>query len=138
MSFGYDEEAIYQDADILQAEYEREADRFAARRAQGYCTHGHGCGKGDGEGPMPDGSYYPEQVMLEPGEYVCTAGCGTVYADDDEFYRATSEGDLSTVPRLSRLAMLAHVQRVTRARGLDLDRWQLGEVMERLYNEEGW
>ena len=39
MSFGYDEEAIYQDADIEQAEMIELGNRLADLEASGVCTH---------------------------------------------------------------------------------------------------
>lgn len=39
-TFGYDPEAVYQDADIEQAAFEAEGARLAALRRQGICSHG--------------------------------------------------------------------------------------------------
>ena len=39
MSFGYDEEAIYQDADIEQAEMIELGNHIASLEASGVCTH---------------------------------------------------------------------------------------------------
>ena len=39
MSFGYDEEAIYQDADIEQAEMIELGNRLSDLEAKGICTH---------------------------------------------------------------------------------------------------
>jgi len=86
MSYDYDPEAIYQEADILQAEYEAEARRYAALEAQGICTHGSWLGRGDGNGPLPGGLYYPEQEDLQGTEVRCTAGCGQVFASDEEIH----------------------------------------------------
>lgn len=94
MSFYYDEElpAGYQEADLQMAEYQDEARRHAALRAQGICTHSSWIGKDhDGNGPLPGGDYYPEQAGLKPGEQRCTAGCGAVFASEEAIHRAHVE-----------------------------------------------
>lgn len=40
MSFGYDPEAVYQEADIEQAEFEAQSAEAAALHRRGICTHG--------------------------------------------------------------------------------------------------
>lgn len=44
--YGYDEEAVYQDADILQAQYEEESAAAAAAKRRGECQHGWQLGHG--------------------------------------------------------------------------------------------
>ena len=70
----YDDEAIYQDADIEQWEMEREGNRLAALKRQGICTHGSAVGLG-GDGK----AHYPEAEGLLPGQVRCTEGCGQVF-----------------------------------------------------------
>lgn len=77
MSFGYDPEAIYQDADILQAEYEAEGNRIAALERAGICTHSHRVGLGtDGK------AHYPEAEGLT-GKQVRCLGCGEVFESSE-------------------------------------------------------
>lgn len=80
MSYGYDEEAIYQDADIETWELENEARHLDALRRSGVCTHDSTVGLGsDGK------AHYPEAEGLKPGERRCTAGCGEVFASDEDY-----------------------------------------------------
>lgn len=53
-TFGFDPEAIYQDADIEQAEYEQEARGIAAQKRRGICAHGWMRGVGSGGWPGRD------------------------------------------------------------------------------------
>jgi hypothetical protein len=50
--FGFDAEAVYQDADIEQAEYEAQARGIAAQKRRGIC--GHGWMRGPGTAGWPD------------------------------------------------------------------------------------
>jgi len=78
----YDPEAIYQDADIEQAEMEREGRRLAALEKRGTCTHGRVIGIGE------DGvAHYPEAVGLVHPQVKCDR-CGRVFADDDDWLQA--------------------------------------------------
>ncbi len=77
----YDPEATIQDADIEQAEWEREACQSHAARLRGICQHNSAV------------SYrvpvvYPEQVGLRPGEMRCTEGCKRVFGSDEEWVDA--------------------------------------------------
>jgi hypothetical protein len=77
MSYFYDEEAIFQDADIEQAELEAEGRRIAADRKRGICHHTSSIGGDHGrEGPLEGGAYYPEQIGLARDHSVCTDICG--------------------------------------------------------------
>lgn len=80
----YDEEAIYQDDDILQAQYEAESAEYDRLRRAGWCVHSALLGKGDGKGPLEGGAYYPEQAGLTGDQQVCLEGCGTVFASFEE------------------------------------------------------
>lgn len=77
----YDEEAIYQDADIEQWEMEQAGAAIAAARKAGRCAHQSVVGYL----PVP---VYPEQEGLRPGEQKCTDGCGEVFASDQDWYDA--------------------------------------------------
>lgn len=78
----YDPEAIIQDADIEQAEFERMGARLAALKRQGVCTHGSVVGMGD------DGiAHYPEARGLKPGQLRCT-DCGRVFDDHNAWLDA--------------------------------------------------
>jgi hypothetical protein len=72
--FGYDEEAIYQDADIEQMEMEQLGNRIARLKEQGVCTHGSGVTRSKtGE------VFSPEQEGLVGEQSACTEGCGKVF-----------------------------------------------------------
>lgn len=79
----YDEEAIYQDADIEQMQYEAESRELRALRRAGYCSHQSGVGL-----PESGEIFYPEQVGLKPGQQRCTDGCGTVFDSLEELWDA--------------------------------------------------
>lgn len=87
----YDEEAIYQDADILQAQYEAESNRYWRLKQAGYCTHG-------GWFCHVDPPYYPEQVDLKPGEARCNDGCGLIFDTEDQL-RDAGPVKISDIPQ---------------------------------------
>ena len=82
--YGYEQEAIEAerlDADLLQAQYTREANRAEAMRKRGICQHSSAVGY------LPEGKqYYPEQAGLKPGQSRCTEGtngCTAVFDSDE-------------------------------------------------------
>ncbi len=78
MSYGYDEEAIYQDADIEQAQLEEAGNRIHDLNKRGVCTHEGWVGRSKtGE------SIYPEQDVLIGDEVRCTHGCGKLFASEE-------------------------------------------------------
>jgi hypothetical protein len=82
--FGYDPEAVIQDADIEQAEFEAEGRAFAAAKRAGRCTHSSTVG-------FVGTIHYPEQVGLKPGQQRCTEktnGCAAVFDSDEEWHDA--------------------------------------------------
>jgi hypothetical protein len=84
----YDEEAVYQDADILMMEYAREGRALANARKRGNCCHSSVVGY------VPGGVFYPEQVGLNPGELRCTEGtngCDRVFFSDEDWDQARQE-----------------------------------------------
>jgi len=87
----YDEEAIFQDADIEMAEYAREARRDASLRNLGVCLHSSVVGSGNGSGPLPGGLYYAEQEGLTGTQVRCTDTCGEVFDSDEAWDDATRE-----------------------------------------------
>jgi len=87
----YDEEATIQEADILQAQYERESAEYAALKRRGICTHQSGVGVGDGKGSLEGGAYYAEQVGLTGTQVRCTDGCGRVFASSEEMEQDAEE-----------------------------------------------
>lgn len=89
MDFGYDEEAVYQDADIEQARYEEEGRALAADRKRGICHHGGGLGFGHiyTEAEVNDWrkrGHFPDRptdhTPLVEGQMLCT-DCGTIVPD---------------------------------------------------------
>lgn len=79
----YDPEATIQDADLEMAAYAREARAMEAARARGVCQHQSSVGV-----PESGRIFYPEQEGLVRPQVRCTEGCGTVFADDDEWVLA--------------------------------------------------
>ncbi len=77
MSMSFDPEAIYQDADIEQAQFEAEGDRYWTLRAKGICTHS-GRISASSSGKI----HYPIQEKLEAGEWYCTDGCRRIYSEE--------------------------------------------------------
>jgi hypothetical protein len=77
--YWHDEEAVYQDADIEQAEMEAYANRLHRLERSGVCTHQRTVGIG------ADGvAHYPEAEGLT-GEQRRCCGCGLVFASDSEW-----------------------------------------------------
>lgn len=74
------------EADLQQAEWEREGRRLEALRAQGVCTHGSWVGFAIN--PDTGQVYYPEQEGLVGDQVRCTAGCGQVFASNEEIHEA--------------------------------------------------
>ncbi|TLQ39177.1 hypothetical protein [Streptomyces marianii] len=72
-------EAIYSerlDVDLEMAEMNAAADAWHAVRDRGYCNHGSAVGHGNDRA----------RGRLKPGQLLCTAGCDTVFADDEDWY----------------------------------------------------
>lgn len=88
MSFGYDPEAVIQDADIEMAQYEAEARRLRRLESQGICTHQGVQGRGDGKGPLPGGLYRESQRDIPKGHLKCH-GCGTLFESDEAWFAAS-------------------------------------------------
>jgi hypothetical protein len=77
----YDEEALYQDADVEMAEAREVGAAIARQRAKGVCCHLSAVG-------YLAKPVYETQIGLKPGQLRCTDGCGQVFADDDDYYAA--------------------------------------------------
>lgn len=77
-------ETARRDADMEMAEMDRIGNATAAAQRAGRCTHGSAQG-------YPGGPRTPQQEGLAPGQLRCTAGCGAVFADDEDWYGATDE-----------------------------------------------
>ncbi|MFI7089624.1 hypothetical protein ACIBUR_39320 [Streptomyces anulatus] len=67
------------DVDLEMAEMNASADTWHAVRDRGYCNHGSAVGYLGS--PVREG-----RKILKPGQLACTAGCGTVFADDEDWY----------------------------------------------------
>lgn len=89
MILDYDPEAVYQDADVLQAQYEEEGRQLAADRRRGICHHGWGLGNGhkftaeqvEAERRKGDFPERPTQAV-QPGEgMMLCLDCGEVVID---------------------------------------------------------
>ncbi|SEU46760.1 hypothetical protein [Nonomuraea wenchangensis] len=85
--YGTEMEAIEDErrnADLEQAQMEREGNRLAALRRRGICTHGSVVG-------YVGKVIYPEQEGLQPGQSRCTegtGGCKRIFNSDAEWYAA--------------------------------------------------
>lgn len=79
----YDEEAMYQDADVEMAEAAAIGNAIARQRANGVCCHQSAVG-------YLAEPVYPEQVGLQPGQLRCTDGCGQVFASDEDWWNSMS------------------------------------------------
>lgn len=78
MTFGYDEGAVYQDADVEQAMLAERSFEQGLLEAQGRCPHDGVLGRGDGNGPLANGHYFPEQEFIPEGHYKCHK-CGEMF-----------------------------------------------------------
>lgn len=82
----YDPEAVIQDADIEQAEFEEYGRRLSSLARRGICTHGSWVGvSATGE------IFYPEQEGLLPGQVRCTDMCRKVFESDDDLIADRTE-----------------------------------------------
>ena len=81
MTFTYDEEAVYQDADFEMAEARNVGNAIARQEAKGVCCH-------QGVVGYLAEPVYPEQIGLSPGQVRCTDGCGAVFASEDDWFAA--------------------------------------------------
>ncbi|MFK0047749.1 hypothetical protein ACIQU4_27410 [Streptomyces sp. NPDC090741] len=75
-------EPIYahrRDVDLEMAEMHAAADAWHAVRDRGYCNHGSATG-------YRNPPVYEVQKLLKPGQLICTAGCGTIFTDDEDWY----------------------------------------------------
>lgn len=82
----YDEEAIYQDADIEQAQWGEQGRAVDAAQAAGRCCHLSAVGvSASGE------IFYPEQEGLVRGQLRCTEGCGATFESDEDWDAAKEE-----------------------------------------------
>ncbi|MEO3978949.1 hypothetical protein [Streptomyces sp. CAU 1734] len=67
------------DADLEMAQMNADADAWHAVRDRGFCNHGSAVG-------YRNPPVHEAQKPLKPGQLACTAGCGTIFADDDDWY----------------------------------------------------
>ncbi|MBQ0888557.1 hypothetical protein KBZ94_27165 [Streptomyces sp. RM72] len=79
------------DVDLEVAEMNAEADAWHAVRDRGFCNHGSAIGYG--HPPV-----YEVQRLLKPGQLICTAGCDTVFAHEDDWYAQLDDPMLNPVP----------------------------------------
>ncbi|MFE1190217.1 hypothetical protein [[Kitasatospora] papulosa] len=87
-------EAIYAerlDVDLEMAQMNASADAWHAVRDRGFCNHGSAVGYLSS--PVHEG-----QKLLKPGQLACTSGCGTIFADDEDWYAQLDDPMASPVP----------------------------------------
>lgn len=79
------------DVDLEMAEMNAEADAWHAVRDRGFCNHGSALGYG--HPPV-----HEVQRLLKPGQLICTAGCDTVFASEDDWHAQLDDPMLNPVP----------------------------------------
>lgn len=84
--YGWDNEVVYRDADIEQAQMVTEGNRLHRLRQSGMCLHSSAVS-------LPDSGevFYPEQEGLQPGQVACTehtGGCNAVFPSQDAWFQA--------------------------------------------------
>ncbi|MFH0246439.1 hypothetical protein ACGRHY_29370 [Streptomyces sp. HK10] len=87
-------EAIYAerlDVDLEMAQMNAEADAWHAVRDRGYCNHGSALG-------YLNPPAHEAQKHLKPGQLICTAGCGTIFSDDEDWYAQLDDPMANPVP----------------------------------------
>ncbi|MFE1476494.1 hypothetical protein ACFW6N_21910 [Streptomyces cyaneofuscatus] len=87
-------EAVYAqrlDVDLEMEQMHAAADDWHAVRDLGFCNHGSAAGYCNP--PTHEG-----QKLLKPGQLICTAGCSTIFINDEDWYRQTNDPMLNPVP----------------------------------------
>ncbi|MEW1762413.1 hypothetical protein AB0393_38650 [Streptomyces cyaneofuscatus] len=79
------------DVDLEMAQMNADADAWHAVRDRGFCNHGSAIG-------YRHPPVYEVQRLLQPGQLICTAGCDTVFADEDDWYAQLDDPMLNPVP----------------------------------------
>ncbi|MFF9436354.1 hypothetical protein ACF1BP_21750 [Streptomyces sp. NPDC014735] len=79
------------DVDLEMAEMHAAADVWHAVRDRGFCNHGSAAG-------YCNPPVYEAQELLKPGQLICTAGCSTIFVDDEDWYRQLDDPMLNPVP----------------------------------------
>ncbi|WP_019061602.1 hypothetical protein [Streptomyces prunicolor] len=79
------------DVDLETAQMHAEADAWHAVRERGYCNHGSAVG-------YIDPPVHEVQRLLTPGQLICTAGCSTVFRDDEDWYAQLDDPMANPVP----------------------------------------
>ncbi|MFJ4702973.1 hypothetical protein ACIP5N_32960 [Streptomyces sp. NPDC088768] len=83
------------DVDLEMAQMNAKADAWHAVRDRGFCNHGSAIGYC--HPPVRE-----VQRLLEPGQLICTAGCDTVFADENDWYAQLDDPMLNPVPLAGR------------------------------------
>ncbi|WP_328973332.1 hypothetical protein [Streptomyces sp. NBC_00239] len=79
------------DVDLEMAQINAEADAWHAVRDRGFCNHGSAIG-------YRRPPVHEVQKLLKPGELICTAGCDTVFANEEDWHVQTNDPMLNPVP----------------------------------------
>lgn len=79
------------DVDLETARMHAEADAWHAVRDRGYCNHGSAVG-------YRNPPVHEAQKLLQPGQLICTAGCNTVFTDDEDWYAQLDDPMANPVP----------------------------------------
>ncbi|GGU40582.1 hypothetical protein [Streptomyces violascens] len=79
------------DVDLEMAQMHAEADVWHAVRDRGFCNHGSAVG-------YLNPPVHELQKRLKLGELACTAGCETIFANDEDWYVNLDDPMLNPVP----------------------------------------
>ncbi|MFD4529126.1 hypothetical protein ACFWP7_35485 [Streptomyces sp. NPDC058470] len=79
------------DVDLEMAQMNAEADAWHAVRDRGFCNHGSAIG-------YRHPPVHEVQRLLKPGQLICTAGCDTVFADEEDWNAQLVDPMLNPVP----------------------------------------
>lgn len=83
----YDPEAVYQEADILQAQYEDESAKIRAYEKSGGCTHGSSQGVPEDRERFAERIAELEAAGVPEGGRICL-DCGFIAASEDAYEEA--------------------------------------------------
>lgn len=79
------------DVDLEMAQMHAAADEWHAVRERGFCNHGSAVG-------YRNPPVYEVQKLLKPGQLACTAGCSTIFADEEDWYAQLDDPMARPVP----------------------------------------
>ncbi|MET9779307.1 hypothetical protein ABZ023_34555 [Streptomyces sp. NPDC006367] len=99
------------DVDLEMAQMSADADAWHAVRDRGFCNHGSAIGYG--HPPV-----YEVQRRLKPGQLICTAGCDTVFTDEEDWHAQLDDPMLNPVPLPGRSPAIERPARAASGAGI--------------------